>query len=353
MNNPGYQIEDLLTDESFILYSYGDDDDAINKWEKTLLEQPDLTDQIQRARELCLLLGLRVSNAEKSIALKRLQLAIDEPYTPQETERNRLSMFFRFYLPRWTSAAAAILLITGLIWMYRAHQNPIVNTASTVQNESNYKIFASTDFDHRKTFILPDGTEVLLNGNSSVQIAKNYNQQNRHLMLKGEAYFKVKKDHSRPFVVYANQTATTALGTAFKVQSYTDHPETSIMLASGKVKVEHIASSNRAPDVFLLPGQSASLVQGKSTFSKSGFDIRQLQDWVDRKLSFTNAGLPEIADKLKEIYGTTIILQNSAKANIAFTGEFNGKKLSEVLDAIGFTNHFTYKLEGNYVKIIF
>ncbi|HMG08100.1 MAG TPA: hypothetical protein VK609_06285, partial [Mucilaginibacter sp.] len=77
MDYGSYQIDDFLTDDSFVQYCYDDNAAAKAKWENILAERQELTPQIREARELCLLLGIRVSPTEKAIALERLKAAID------------------------------------------------------------------------------------------------------------------------------------------------------------------------------------------------------------------------------------------------------------------------------------
>jgi transmembrane sensor len=53
------------------------------------------------------------------------------------------------------------------------------------------------------------------------------------------------------------------------------------------------------------------------------------------------------------MYGVIIAPVDKAGNGISFTGQFSGKDINEVLEAIGFTNHFTYKQDGNTIKLLF
>jgi transmembrane sensor len=136
------------------------------------------------------------------------------------------------------------------------------------------------------------------------------------------------------------------------VQSYPSETSTSVMLATGKVKVESTRSST-IDDIKLVQGEQAVLRQGATVIEKSTFNSATLQNWINRKLIFANANLNEITLKFREIYGIHIIVSKNLPGRILFTGEFNNSSPTEVLEAIGFTNHFTYKQNGNNVTLIF
>jgi transmembrane sensor len=352
MDYESYQTDDFLTDESFIQYCYNEKEAAKAKWENIIAEKPELIKKISDARELCLLLGIRVSPAEKAIALERLKAAINESPEVEEPQSYNIPRI-KAYFASWMAVAASLLIIAGAFGVYKYNTAATGAAMYSEATDGDYTLISNTDFNHRKQVILPDGSTVLLNSLSSLKIARNYNVNNRHVLLSGEAFFSVKKNKDKPFVVITSKTATTALGTSFKVQSYPNEGTATVMLSTGKVKVECTQPKLKVEDVILIPGQQAVLAKGSKNFDQTDFYAQNLQNWIDRKLVFSNASLTEITAKLREMYGITIIPANKPGAAIVFTGQFTDKNLTDVLDAIGFTNHFTYKQEGNSVKLIF
>jgi len=348
-----YQTEDFLTDESFILYCLGDDEAAKTKWENILKDKPELGKRINDARELYLLLSIKVSAAEKATALERLKTTIDLTGEIGEPQSYPYILGIKTYFSRWMTIAASLLIIASAYGIYKFNAPPSGAALYSEATAANYRLIGITDFDHRKHIVLPDGSSVLLNGSSTLKIAKDYNVSNRHIMLSGEAFFSVQKNPQKPFVVITGKIATTALGTSFKVQSYPAEAEASVMLLTGKVKVECTQPNLKVDQVTLVPGRQASLPRGGNVFKQSNFSNKELQNWIGRKLVFSDAGLKEITAKLKEMYGIVVVPVNKPGEDISFTGQFNDKNLTDVLDAIGFTNHFTYKQEGNSVKLMF
>jgi len=351
MDYSSYQTEDFLTDDSFIAYCYAESAEAIAKWENILAQNPGISQKMDDARELCLLLSIKVGAAEKAAGLERLKSALEETVEAQQPETRVIGL--RNYFMRWMAIAAALLIMAGAFAVYQLNTYVTGAALYSAANDHNYTLIGQTNAGERKFIRLPDGSTALLNGASSLKIATDYNARNRHLLLAGEAFFSVTKNKRKPFVVITGKTATTALGTSFKVESYSEAGVASVMLSTGKVKVECTQPDLEVADVTLIPGQKAELFKGDKVFTQTNFNTSDLQNWINRKLVFKSANLSEIAMKMKAIYGIVIAPGDKTGDNISFTGEFSGKSITEVLDAIGFTNHFTYKQDGNVIKLIF
>ena len=350
MNQSEFSVENLLANESFINYCYGLNYVDIQFWENKLITNPELKNNIKQAKELCLLLAIKVSPAEKQIQLEKLQYEIEALENAVPAKEKGYAKVKQLWI--WASVAASILIL-AMVYIFNrtgeAEKGVVLYGHIT---SSNYRLTAITDFDHRKTVVLPDGSTVIMNGSSTLKVASDFNIKDRHVFLIGEAFFLVKKDHTKPFVVLTAKTATTALGTSFKVQSYPSELLASVMLATGKVKVES-TRSDKISDVILTPGQQAVLANNNTAFEKSGFNSSAIQNWLNRKLVFSNSDLNEIAQRFKEIYGLNIITSNISPDKVMFTGQFSGKNPDEVLNAIGFSNHFTFKQAGNNVTLEF
>ncbi|MBD1363205.1 FecR domain-containing protein [Mucilaginibacter sp. ZT4R22] len=348
MDYNNYNVEDFLTDESFINYCYDLNEADKAHWENIILTQPLLKKKIADAHELCLLLAIRVTKADKHKELEKLKAAI----AGEKLKGVPVAKVRRLWIPRLAIAATILALVIAYgVYKFSAPVSGVVLYSRV--NTSTYHMVAQTESSSRKIVVLPDGTVATLNGSSSLQLANDYGRNDRHVVLTGEAFFEVKKDKTRPFVVLTNKTATTALGTSFKVSSYANAKTASVMLATGKVKVEATQPQSPIAAQFLTPGQQVVLTSGANTFQKSSFDQNEIKNWLGIKMVFTNASFSQIADKINYTYGVRLIADGKAANKIMFTGRFDNKSLTEVLDAIGFVNNFSYVQKGDTVKIVF
>ncbi len=91
---------------------------------------------------------------------------------------------------------------------------------------------------------LPDGSMVWLNAASSLSFPVNFTGKQRKVSITGEAYFEIKKNRNKPFIVQAGRQEVEVLGTEFNVNSY--QPESiSTSLVAGAVKVINTSPVNR------------------------------------------------------------------------------------------------------------
>ena len=115
---------------------------------------------------------------------------------------------------------------------------------------------------------LADGSVVLLNTNSQINV--NYNNEYRNIrLLQGEAHFTVAKGASRPFRVYAGNGRVQAVGTAFSV--YIKDNTINVTVTEGKVELAQVnrPSTNRLPQQGTPSGTVKS--SGSNAIVDSGF----------------------------------------------------------------------------------
>ena len=118
---------------------------------------------------------------------------------------------------------AAVILLAAMAWIW-------------FSQESEPQQFAYQTLDEKTLEIkLPDGSQVVLNENSNLTYQEKDGK--RMVTLKGEAWFDVKKDTNRPFIVKASRINISVLGTKFNVSAYKNET-IDVVLESGKVKLK-------------------------------------------------------------------------------------------------------------------
>jgi transmembrane sensor len=348
MNYSLYTVEDLLADESFINYCLLKNPEDVLVWEDILTAHPELAENAGQAKKLLFLLSVKASPAEKTAELNRLRAKIEGDEQSLDDAPGKRSGIIRKL--SWISAAAAVLICIGGYFFFDQKD---YSTTVPVYDVQNLNTAIKTKYNERKSITLADGSVVLMNGLTTLKIDENYGKHNRVLWLTGEAHFTVAKNKEKPFIVISRKTSTTALGTSFKINNYDAALPVSIMLTTGKVNIGKVTGQKIENRASLLPGEKMEVSEQDGKFSKSAFDITEVRNWTERKLTFSMASLKEIRTVLKNLYGVEIIISNQPKSPIAFTGEFHNQSLSEVLDAIGFSNHFSYTLNNDKVILDF
>lgn len=344
-----FTAADFLLEESFINYCRNVNEADIAFWNNFQKENPDKQLAITQAKELYYLVAIKSSAQEKEMIRNKVQEGImnEAVTTPVYAISHRSKKNFIWY------AAAIVIAIVSSVALWNNFSSANKEESRIVANYSASEFTTSyqSGDDTRKEITLPDGTVVLLNYGSELKLAVDYDQSKRWVELRGEAFFSVKHNADKPFVVITGNTATTALGTSFKVRNYEGDNISTVMLATGKVKVQELSADQKVTaDLVLMPGEAVSAVDG---LQKSVFDLQLLENWRNANISFSAAGLDEIIKKLEFNYGIKMNLANASKKTISFTGKFHNKPLNDILEAIAFTNKFSYSKKGNNVSIQF
>ena len=144
---------------------------------------------------------------------------------------------------------AAILVIPLLIisaYLYLDKDDDLSGTVEYQEVKSPHGTFSEVR--------LPDGTNVWLNGGSSLRYPLTFRKGERNVFLSGEGYFEVHSDKENPFIVKTKQITLRATGTAFNIEAYKTDSITSVTMANGKIDVTFGSSS----PVAMVPGERAS-----------------------------------------------------------------------------------------------
>lgn len=174
---------------------------------------------------------------------------------------------------------------------------------------------------------LPDSTDVLLSPGSRLEARMG---DERHIVLKGKAWFEVARDVRHPFVVETPDLRVTALGTGFEVNAYDTAAVWSVRVRHGRVRVE---TGDRS--VELGAGERVSFDRKERTLDHQG--PVTVEAWGDRIVQFQNAALREVTAELQRIYHVRIDLSSDALARCRLTATFEGEPIDQVLHVIAGT----------------
>ena len=224
-------------------------------------------------------------------------------------------------------------------WMFRVAAILVLalGVTFTVQNFSTETQYASNG--ERTTFSLPDNSEVVLNAGSAIKYKKWNWDNNRHLKLEGEAYFKVAK--GKKFEVATDLGKVTVLGTQFDVKARKNRFD--ITCFEGRVKVNY-----KDKEIILTPGKSVAFENGKQV---NIMVDTQKPDWLENKIAFNKENLSNILDEIQRQYNVSISVETKYSDEL-FTGKIPLDNLDVALQIIA----TTYNLEPKKIakdQIIF
>lgn len=178
---------------------------------------------------------------------------------------------------------------------------------------------------------LADGSEVMLNGATTLIYPDQFLTDQREVVLIGEANFKVKADPKHPFVVKTDGVKVTALGTEFNVKAYAHNPKVESTLLQGSVKV------NYGDDGETMLHPSEQLVYDRIT-KEATVEHPYLNDitaWQSGELAFNNATLNEIFNSLDAQFPQRFVFTPSELPTERYTFIFaKGTPLQQVMTVI-------------------
>ena len=240
-------------------------------------------------------------------------------------------------------AAASVILLLVCGWWFMGKSNRSTNTAAVSKKailvannkpSSNWKLVRNTA-KNPLIIKLEDGSVITLSKNTVVKYPVPFASDKRTIELNGDALFQVAKNKFKPFIVYAGNLSTTALGTSFQITAFEEGKlGVDVKLITGKVVVKCIgARANWKKDRFLMPGDLLSYNAHTaavfvSRFGKENKAIanvaRKLQKApVARELRFNNTALIEVMKSIASLHHIKINYIDTDIQDMNFTGTVN------------------------------
>ena len=196
------------------------------------------------------------------------------------------------------------------------------------------------------TLVLADSTVVFLNAESKLQYPARFEGKERKVYLSGEAYFDVKANPEKPFIVTAGGMDVRVYGTEFNVTAY-EGESVRTVLVEGKVGVKTTEGSE---EVQLHPGQMAEregngiVVQEVDTYTYTA--------WKDGKFVFEEENIERIMERLARWYNLNVFYANESVKNQLFNGVLTRfTEVEDILRVIEQTATVEFEIKGNTVIV--
>jgi transmembrane sensor len=197
----------------------------------------------------------------------------------------------------------------------------------------------TTPHGQNRTFSLPDGTTVTLSADSVLRV--HYRAEARSLdLLSGEAFFKVRHDADRPFVVQVGMARIEDLGTQFDVRR--DSDQVVVAVASGVVSVAYselaapaTSTRYRVDPVDVIAGREVVMAMATP---KQPIEHRAVDGtvgaWRMGRLQFRDTPLDTVVANINRYSATPIVLDGPGVSRLRFTGTIYVDRIDTWLRAV-------------------
>jgi transmembrane sensor len=236
-----------------------------------------------------------------------------------------------WHIPWRLAAAAGLAVIIGGVAI-RAVRTPRLPEP---------QVFASAA-RQRLNVRLGDGTRVLLAPESRLRLATDFGRQRRDVYVDGEAYFDVQHDSTRPFTVFAANSSTRDIGTAFAVRSYPQERAVRVVVREGQVALSG-AGLLAAGDVGRLTAEGQATVRHHA-------NIAAFLGWTEGHLVFEDAPLGQVLDDLRRWYGVEAQLDSSLRS-LPFTGSLRQVSPENAIALVAATVGLRARQTGTHVVL--
>lgn len=348
MKYENYQLEDFLGDKDFIEWVVNPGMTQAGFWENWILEHPDKAPVIELAKNIVLF--TRYKNEYQPAESDVLQV-LDNIQKRKRSGRSG-TIFFNRYLPLLLRYAAVLVVVLGvslLVWNYKSSPEPV----RIVANQSTVTLVdRKAEKGEKIRLLLPDGSHAVLNAESKIVYLSDFGKEVRRLELEGEAFFEVKHDVTKPFIIKTGAVETTVVGTSFNVHAYREENEIKVAVLTGKVRVKSTAEEKQASETILTPSEMATYQKSDGKIKKEQVEISNMVAWKDNTLILKNADFEEIKTTLERWYSVTFVVEKGLNVKEEFSARFQNAPLQKVLDALNYTSRFQYELiqDKVYVK---
>lgn len=249
---------------------------------------------------------------------KRLESRMEKLEAKFDTGKGR-SRSLMFIASR-IAVAAVLVLLLGFAGFY-------------IARNVGYRTLATAGLFQE--IVLPEGSTVTLNKNSSLEYPRRFKKDQRVVSLEGEGFFEVIGDPEWPFVIKTAEVEIRVLGTSFNVNAYKTNDKIEVIVKTGEVAVIRHGEVPRT--IILKPGSKAVYNKTKDNLSLSTMIDKNYLSWKTRSFVFEDRKLMDVVTALNNVYGTEIVIPSDSLKEARITTTFNEQSIEAILNVLSAT----------------
>lgn len=195
--------------------------------------------------------------------------------------------------------------------------------------------------------VLPDGTRVWLNAESSLRYPTAFTGNERLVELRGEAFFEVAHNVAQPFIVEAGSQQLRVLGTQFNINAYDNEPAITTTLVDGSIELRSTTTSAVRT---IKPEQQAIL--GADGFQITTVDVEPYTAWKNGEFRFKATPLHEALRQIERWYDVEIDYTHIPDNIKVHSSTKRDKKMSSVLFAVEKITGLKFQVKERSVQLM-
>ncbi|MDF2192123.1 FecR domain-containing protein [Paraflavitalea sp. CAU 1676] len=239
---------------------------------------------------------------------------------------------------RWLAAAAILLLLLPLWWFLKP--SPVQPPANSIAYT------ATTGAGEIKPVTIPDGTAITLHHNSTITYSTGFNQLDRAVQLRGEAYFDVTHNTQLPFTISIADLTIQVVGTSFNVRDITPSGNIEVQVLSGMVKM---FTSTQA---IMVPKDHTGIydVQKRSLYLAGTIDVNSVS-YATKSFQFNDLTVQEACQYLEKAFNIQFQFDQPSLAGCRLSARFDNRTLPYILNILNATLNTNSRRQGNLITL--
>lgn len=360
--------QNLVLDKLLVKYLTGDADqkerEDARKWINESVENRRYFDQLKDIDRAVKTSGL-TDSYNTDLSWERVRSKYFKELVAKERDSDRAER--RIFITSLLKYAAffALILTLGVVairYINKTREQKVSEIWYTVESP----------YGSRVRLLLADGSKVWLNAGSTFRYSSLFGQTNRKVFLTGEAFFSVKKDSSKQFIVTTPHLDVKVFGTEFNVKAYNNEDNVQTTLVSGSVTLEgELVSKTGKESVTLEPNQIATYyispgytVENKSdVIPDSNTQTKETDNpnitpkinpaiytsWKDPVWYIEREPLLSLTKKFERRFNIKFVFESQNLQEYKFTGTLKDETLEQVLNLVKYSAPIEYRIKNNEV----
>jgi transmembrane sensor len=333
-----YSALEFAMDEHFQSWVLSQDAEAAHFWQTWLRLHPEKEEEVAEARQLLLMQNFQQEawSPQQQQALKeRIEKSLENKSMPISASPEKSDPQHNMF--HWLIAASVVLLI-GSVGLYYIL-------------DGQEKVY-TTDYGETREFVLPDGSRVNLNANSSLRFASDWQQnEHRQVWLEGEAFFQVAslktpdQQKNIKFTVHLSELDVEVVGTAFNVNHRPGKLE--VTLDEGVVDLK-LTDGER---MRMQAGEMVAYSEESQQLSKTRVEPEKVTAWRNQQIILEGKPLSELAGIIENYYGVSIRFESRQLAGKRYHVTLPSDNLEVVLESLELMLNVQSKRNGNEITL--
>ena len=260
-------------------------------------------------------------NVDKAWVKVRNRIQEEDENLPLVEEYNTRVIRFSSVL----KYAAMVIVLLGIgILSNKIYQN--------ISNKDISLVYAANN-EQGKEIVLPDGSIVVLNSESTISYPNTFAGNERRVVLKGEAFFDVTKNQDKPFIIESKNAEVKVLGTSFNVNANLPDNQVEVFVKTGLVQLSDTRDVNKK--ILIKPGD-VGLINNMDLSKSFNKDLNRIS-WKTKEIIFHEDNLSNVIQTLNKVYNINISCIDQNILDLPYTATFRDQEIDSVLNVICMT----------------